>query len=373
MSGASSRPIGSSALLSEAARAAALVRVVAEWEHVNWAKFKSRLRLPSFEFYESTTELGRWQREHRTLGLSYRLLVEHDWLDVTSTLEHEMAHQCVDELYGGEAEPHGPLYRKICAQLGIDFHARMRPNDATPRGDEKIIAKVRKLLSLAQSSNQHEAELAANLARKVIFRFNLDMLEASKHVEGGAGPAYARCTVGRATGRRQPHESALASLLVEHFFVRVVWLEHYDVRTSKRGSILELLGRPENLQIAEFVHDFVLQTAERLWKDHKRERAIKSDKDRRMFLLGVVRGFSNKLRKDHKTDVQEGLVWVPDAGLDRFMSRRHPRLTSGRSLSISNTDAYARGREAGGTIVLHKPVTSGSSGGSPRRAITDGK
>lgn len=349
------------------------MRIVAEWEHVNWSKFKSRLRVPSFEFYESTTELGRWSHEHRTLGLSYRLLVEHDWVDVIATLEHEMAHQFVDEVYGGEPEPHGPLYRKICKQLGIDFHARMRPSDATPRGDERVIAKVRKLLALAQSSNQHEAELAANLARKVIHRFNLDMLEASKHVGSNADTsAYARCTLGRPTGRRQPYESAIASLLIEHFFVRAVWLEHYDVRTGKRGSILELLGRPENLQMAEFVYDFVLHTAERLWKDHKRERGIKGDKDRRVFLFGVVRGFSNKLRKERKTDEQEGLVWVPDAGLDQFTRRRHPRLVSGRSTTISNADAYARGREAGATIVLHKPVETGSSGGA-RKALPSAK
>jgi hypothetical protein len=299
--------------------------------------------------------------------------VEHDWVDVIATLEHEMAHQFVDEVYGGEPEPHGPLYRKICKQLGIDFHARMRPSDATPRGDERVIAKVRKLLALAQSSNQHEAELAANLARKVIHRFNLDMLEASKHVGPNADTsAYARCTLGRPTGRRQPYESAIASLLIEHFFVRAVWLEHYDARTGKRGSILELLGRPENLQMAEFVYDFVLQTAERLWKDHKRERGIKGDKDRRVFLFGVVRGFSNKLRKERKIDEQEGLVWVPDAGLDQFTERRHPRLVSGRSTTISNADAYARGREAGATIVLHKPVETGSSGGA-RKALPGAK
>ena len=350
-----------------------MLQIVAQWEHTNWAKFKSRLRLPSFELYESMTELGRWQSEHRTLGLSYRLLVEHDWIDVISTLEHEMAHQFVDEVYGGEPEPHGPLYRKVCKQLGIDFHARMRASDATPRGDERVIAKVRKLLALAQSSNQHEAELAANLARKVIHRFNLDMLEASKNLDPNSDTlAFARCTLGCPTGRRQPYESAIASLLIEHFFVRAVWLDHYDVRTGKRGAILELLGRPENLRMAEFVYDFVLHTAQRLWKEHKRERGITGDKDRRVFLYGVVSGFSRKLRKERKSDEQEGLVWVPDAALDGFVGRRHPRLVSSKPTTISNREAYEHGHAAGGTIVLHKPVESGS-GGAPRRALTDGK
>ena len=59
-----------------------------------------------------------------------------------------------------------------------------------------------------------------------------------------------------------------------------------------------------------------------------------------------------------------GLV-VVDARLERFYRTRHPRIVTRRA-TVRLSGAHAAGREAGRTVVLHKPVAQGSSGGPPR-------
>ena len=39
---------------------------------------------------------------------------------------------------------------------------------------------------------------------------------------------------------------------------------------GRNGRMLEICGRPEDVAVAEHVHDWLLATAERLWRQRKR-------------------------------------------------------------------------------------------------------
>jgi hypothetical protein len=77
----------------------------------------------------------------------------------------------------------------------------------------------------------------------------------------------------------------------------------------------------------------------------------------------VIRGFRDKLVGERTELRGTGLVWVGDSQLDRFYRARHPRITT-RSRRVRVNAAHSAGREAGRSVVLHKPVAnSGSTGG----------
>jgi hypothetical protein len=345
-----------------------LERLMSEWDDLNWSLFRSTLRPPQFILLDGDSRLGEWCRTDRSIGLSRRAIVERPWSDTLETLKHEMAHQFVDEVLGGDEAPHGPRFRQVCIDRGIDPAATAGP---APRVDasreDRIIDRVRKLLALAESSNQHEAELAASTAQRLILKFNIDLKSRPRPTD-----AYAHAHVGVPTGRVQVHQRTLASLLIEHFFVRGIWVTTYQPLEGKKGTVLEICGRPENVQMAEFVHDFVLRTVERLWKEHKKAHGIRSNRDRRSFMAGAVSGFSAKLREKRAEAQREGLVWVRDAGVDAYVKRRHPRLVSCGYRPKGDRNAYAQGHSAGRTIVLSRPMTSGSDGG-PRKALPRGR
>ena len=42
--------------------------------------------------------------------------------------------------------------------------------------------------------------------------------------------------------------------------------------------MLELCGTPANLEVAAYVHAFLTDTAQRLWREHKRALGINSDR-----------------------------------------------------------------------------------------------
>lgn len=341
-----------------------------EWEDLNWHLFHDVMRPPQLLLIDGQSRLGQWCRDDRTIGLSRRAILERPWYETLETLRHEMAHQFVDEVLGGEDQPHGPRFRRVCEQRGIDPAATAGAvPTAVASEEDRIIARVRKLLALAESSNQHEAELAASTAQRLILKFNIDVQARARTRDR----AYAHAQVGVPSGRVQAHQRNLAALLIEHFFVRGIWVSTYSPLEGKTGSVLEICGRPENLQMAEFVYDFVLRTVERLWNEHKKARGIKSNRDRRSFLAGAIAGFSAKLREKRGEAQREGLVWVRDAGVDAYVKRRHPRLVSSRSRSQGHREAYAQGKSAGRTIVLSRPMTSGPESGGARRALPSGR
>jgi hypothetical protein len=348
-----------------AALAAALVRELARtWADLNATFFRRRLRPPAIELSDATTRLGRWVPGVRTIEIARSLVLDKPWGVVVEVLKHEMAHQYVHEVENvvGEAA-HGPAFRALCDRLGIDGSATGLPADAGDPGSEsaRVLERIRKLLALADSPNANEAEAAMAAAQRLMLKYNLDAAAA----RGDAGVGYAFRHLGQPSGRTGEHERLVAAILAEHFFVEVIWVPVYRPLEGRHGSVLEICGTTENLEMASYVHAYLLHAAERLWREHKRARGIRGDRDRRTYLAGVMAGFLEKLRAQRKQSRAEGLVWVRDADLEGFYRRRHPRIQHVRTRGPRRTEAHAHGREAGRSLEIHRPV-GGGSGGAPR-------
>ncbi len=333
--------------------AALLRELMRSWHELNHAYFKGAMRAPVLRLGEGAEQgqtLGRWRLNHRTIELSRALVVEQAWGATIEVLKHEMAHQYVHEVLGATDETaHGPAFQQICGRLGIDAAASGMPDVDDPRR-ARLRQRVEDLLALANSPNQHEAENAAALAQRLILKHNIALSELPERRR------YAYRHLGQPKGRHAEAEHILAAILAEHFFVEAIWVPSYRPREGKRGSVLEICGTPENLEMAAYVHDFLLQTAERLWRRHKREHDIRRDRDRRRFIAGVMEGFFERLASEKRKNTEKGLVWVGDADLHRYHRRRHPHVRSVRLQGHGLDPTRARGRQAGRNIVLRRGV-----------------
>ncbi len=343
-------------LQHEAMLDAALLRATrVAHDDVNATLFRRKLRRPSFALLDVCALLGRWDGATRTLEIQRRLLLEHPWGVVLEVLKHEMAHQYVDEVLGVSDEAaHGPAFRSVCQKLGIDAAATGLPEAGAKKPEEqRVLERIAKLLALADSPNEHEARAAMAAAQKLMLRHNLE--RPAKEAARG----YAYRHLGAPSGRVHEHERLLASILAEHFFVETIWVPVWRVVEQKRGSVLEVCGSPANLELAEYAHSFLLHTGEELWRAHKRALGIGGDRDRRVYLAGVMSGFSEQLREQARRSREEGLVWVGDPGLAEFYRRRNPYVRTVRFGGGPGSDAREHGRNAGRQIVLNKPVTAG--------------
>jgi hypothetical protein len=330
----------------------------ASYQDLNASYFKRALRPASIRLSDNEARLGQWDPAHRSIEMSRTLIVSHAWGTVLEVLKHEMAHQYVHEVLGRTAEPaHGPAFREVCERLGIDARASGMPRagGSTDPGLVKILERVSQLLALAQSSNVHEAQAATSLAQKLMLKYNLESAAV------GARRGYDFRHLGVPSGRITESERVLSIILGEHFFVEVIWVPVYRPLEKKRGQVLEICGTPANLEMAAYVHAFLTDAAERLWREHKRGEGISGNRDRRTYLAGVMEGFRDKLAAETRKHREQGLVWIGDADLEAYYRRRHPHIRHSRTAGHLRTDAHVAGRSAGRRLVLHRGIHSEST------------
>jgi Protein of unknown function (DUF2786)/SprT-like family len=358
-----------------ALEAALLRELVSTWDEIAHNHFKGALRRPVLALSDGERRLGEWNRIQRTISISRRLVVQQPWGTVREILKHEMAHQYVDEVLGIQDQTaHGPAFARVCEAHGFDASARGLPSQAAREAREAeggaeggsvgpmaaVARRIARLLALAESPNVHEAAAAMNEARRLMLLHNIDPARADE-------PAgYHFRQVGAVKARNDVAEKVLAGILSRHFFVSVIWVPAYLPLDGRRGRVLELCGTPGNLDVAVFVHGFLMHTSERLWRAHKRAEGIRSDRDRRRFAAGVMIGFEEKLDAGARQSRAEGLVVHADAQREAYLRRRYPRRTSRGGGAIERTPAYEDGRAAGRKIELARPVGGAAGAGALR-------
>jgi predicted SprT family Zn-dependent metalloprotease len=334
-----------------------LVRALnAEWRDLNWFLFGSLMRPPVLSLSDTPGVLGQWRRDTRELRIHRKMACEESWGVVEEVLKHEMAHQFVDEVLGKHDESaHGPAFRQVCEDRAIDPGAAGLPK-AAAEAQTRVFERVSKLLALAGSANQHEAETAMAKAQELMRAHNVEAVRTR------AERRYHFERLGTPTQRVHEPARWLARIVADHFFVEVIWVQVYLPHEGVRASVLEACGAPENLAIAAYVHGFLEHTAERLWREHKAQGRVRGQ-DRLRFITGVMRGFKEKLEGQQVEGKGKGLIWVKDGDLQRHMGRRYPRTTKVHRVGTTKNAAFHAGRAAGQGIVLNKPMTSGGGGG----------
>lgn len=337
----------------------ALRAVRGVYEDLNRSLFRGALRAPALELADAAGRLGRWAGAPRSIELSRTLLVEHGWGVLVEVLKHEMAHQYADEVLGVRDEgPHGPTFRRVCAERGIDPRAAGAPRASA--AEQHVLERVAKLLALAESPNEHEAQAAMSAAQRLMLKHNLESLTRETRA------SYDFRHLGVPSGRIGESQRLLAAVLSDHFFVEVIWVPVWRPLEGKRASVLEVCGSPENLELAAYVHAFVNHTGERLFREYRAGDRRRNARERERFLAGLMAGFREKLEAERTRSRAEGLVWRGDGALHDFFRGRHPHIRMTRHATHTGTEAYARGREAGKRLVVHRGVEAGASGASPR-------
>jgi len=333
----------------------------ADWKTANYHYFKDSMRLPSLELSSTEGVLGKWKGSyHRHLSISINLISNYTWEYVQEVLYHEMAHQYVEEVLGIREElPHGEAFKRICLENGIDPTAtgdiqswvEKRKNNSTISSENhKILDKVHKLLALAQSANEHEAQNAMAKAHEFLLKHNLSLLDVQTKWN------YIHKQIGE-VGKRNPIKTIISAIITRFFFVEAIWTFGYDQYKDRSGQVLEIYGTPENVEMAEYVYDYLQNISELLWIEHKERKKINGNRHRRSFIYGLLDGFYNKLDGrviEHKS---KKLVWNGDPRLKEFYRRRNPKLVRSSSrYTSSSTDAYNSGITRGKNLVIHKGI-----------------
>jgi hypothetical protein len=336
-----------------------LKRLAWHFDHVNYQYLGCALKRPVFILSDSKKKLGSWDGNRRTLMISRHHILSHDWETVVDTLRHEMAHQYIEEHLGlGAAAPHGREFRETCELLRCDPAAKadtatLRKLEDSPSEKDRNLGRIKELLALAGSPNEHEAATAMRLAQKYLLKYNLDLEDLS------ATRDYEFLYLGDCASRVQEYQYVLSNILQEYFFVLAIWTYSYDPRRDKPGKRLQICGTKQNLEITSYVYDYVMGAAGPLWDAHKAATATKKKLrgTRLQYLAGLLQGLKQKLERQKGTlEREQGLIWVGDTRLSEYYRHLNPRIRSVSGSGVARSRGYADGMRDGRKLNIRRGV-----------------
>jgi len=324
---------------------------------------KHRMRKPFFSLRDMRGKWGYWAGEKNEICLSRELVLDHPWDTICEILHHEMAHQYAEQALGGHDEsPHGPKFKRACHLLRANPKASgsYKPLDErilqySPSSKDKIMSRVKKLMALAQSQNQYEAESAMAKAHQLISKYNIDILarDEDRH--------FVSIFVGHPALRHFREDYHLAGLLQDFYFVYGIWVPAYVLNRGKMGSVLEISGTMQNVRIASYVHDFVTRFIDSQWQRYNKKKALnryrKTD-----FAVGIVKGFRSKLKLQYTersgNKGEPGLIKIEDPLLQEHVNYRYPYTASVRGKVLrGHKDVVRDGINIGKKLVISKGIT----------------
>jgi hypothetical protein len=329
------------------------------------------MRMPSFALADMKKTLGRWSREKREICLSRDFVHNHGWGDIREVLLHEISHQLAHEALGALHDPpHGPQFQRACHLLRANPKASGRYRPLSERilqesssTQDKILLKVKKLMALAESSNQHEAELAMAKAHQFISRHNVDLLAHEQQRD------FVSLFLGAPGLRHFREDYTLSALLQDFYFVYAIWVPAYVLEKGKMGRVLEISGTVQNTTIAAYVHDFVRGFVDVRWSQYNQSRRLNRHR-KTDFAIGIIKGFRGKIESQPKNRstaaTHRSLIKIRDPMLIEYAAHRYPYTRSvGRRASTGDAGVLNDGIKLGKELVISKGITrrGGSCGG----------
>ncbi|MDP3481512.1 MAG: DUF2786 domain-containing protein [Desulfoprunum sp.] len=339
-------------------------------------QYSLKLLPPIMEITDSTRSLGNWQAVNRTIGISRHLILEYSWDITINVLKHEMAHQICSEMFESHGMPHDRDFLRACDLVGlpvdycraaIDFSTFLPQHSAGNQGTgrrKNLLEKIRKLLAMADSANEHEALVALQMAGRIMEKYNLD---------GAAGGETEEITyriIKTGKKRIDGYQRTIASILSRYFKVTLIYSRLYDPVADEVYKTFEIFGRSDHVEVAEHCFCFLQNRLAYLWQTNRTSFPDCGRSARKSYYLGVLHGFSENFQKKDQPGEEIVQAKKPcrtpalsvhhlssenDALVQGCIRRRYPRLRTLKSSSQNvSPQVYHQGRAAGKDIVLSK-------------------
>jgi hypothetical protein len=225
---------------------------------------------------------------------------------------------------------------------------------------EKNIDKIQKLLAMAESPYEKEAETAMRLAGKLLAKNGLTMEEVRA---------------------QKMDESRVTMVKYVTKADRTGWLGNLSYSVSKtfdcnslrgRGSntrshVLIFIGVKKDVEMAVHFFSYFKDRVDSLASQFERNYG-KGFKGQEVdaYRVGVVKTLSRRLREAFEAKVAAtnnctDLVLLKDQMIRKFQNDQFPKVNKSRSLKTHGShDAYNRGRRDGEGISIHTPVSGGA-------------
>lgn len=348
-----------------------LLQLYKEYDHILYS-YRLKLKKPFIIIKENTSHYGSWCPKTRTLTLASKLVLNYSWDYTLSILKHEMAHQYVSETLK-EDDGHGTLFKQACELLRVETWAQKACLDLDKCLEEeskkshsshqsKALRRVKKLLQLAQSSNQHEAFLALKKASEIAKNYELDLKEEEKS-------SLSKLTLKLERQKTHTYESLIASILNAHFNVTVIHSSLFNSKKLREEKTLEILGDEQSVQMAEYIFYFLRRSLQNLWEEHQKRENLSGLRLKNAFFFGVLDGYLDQLNQESRKEKAASqdskktalLIREKEKALREYTNYHFPRTSQTKTRSYAiGSEEYSEGFKKGRKLKIRDPLGQSS-------------
>lgn len=215
------------------------------------------------------------------------------------------------------------------------------PTDNVP---DSIVEKVKKLLALSSSPNEHEAALALERANEILLRYNLDLSTIASSSQSTA--------------------QVLEKDLLPTFNSSFTWEGYLAVgiasfnfcRVIKCGSSLRFIGQKHNLEVATTMFTWILtQIFVIVYEENKKKK--QNANWNYSFCYGISSNLSRRMseirfKQNASTTGCTALMSSNDNLISKFMAEKYPNLRRTGATNSTNSSAFSHGRSVGEKVSL---------------------
>lgn len=261
--------------------------------------YKGYLYPINFVVFEDPKILGLYNESLYQIAINKEVLRISDIELLKNILRHELAHMYLHLTCENSYRSHGKEFKDVFRKFSWDSEFSKAQitisNESAFTKESKIGKKVKKLLDLSHSSNEHESQLAAKKAAELIEKYNL-----TRELNNDSLTSYAARVL--CFKRKNPLYDGIYQVL-SHYHV-------YPVYNQGRGeSYLEVVGERTNVEIAHYIASFLENNVPLLWESIKKEHRLKGITAKNSFYRAFFNELSNKLKeqkikqkKEHKEE-----------------------------------------------------------------------
>jgi hypothetical protein len=309
--------------------------------------------------FERKNILGFFDPHGHQIGLSKRLIFEAKETLIKNIIRHELAHFLT--YIESTTLDHGPLFKETCQRFSWDKKIQLAAIDLSKENEkfegdlkaERLISKIQKLLSLASSSNPHEAKMATLKANELMINHNLDKLENFSNQNEEEETSVVRILKGKKNSAKYHTIYEILKL----FMVQPVF------NYGKEGFYLEVVGEKINVEIANYVGSYLDLELDRLWECQKKSTPhLKGIAKKNSFMRGLSKGYLEKINLGKKSlKINPKALTAMEKSLESKVKRVYPRLAHTKSKSgVTCSESEKVGQKSGRRLFIPRALSGES-------------
>lgn len=305
--------------------------------------------------YNNKRMLGYFDSNFYELGF-HECLMQTSREQLHNVIRHELAHYMAFINHGDSIQPHAIEFRTFCQQMGWGeevYRATICLEGGGQSCDveeSNIFRKVQKLMALATSSNQHEAEQAMIKSQQLLLKHNIESKYASCEDEE-------KIFLKRIMKQKKENAKMRSiAIILETFFVSAVYCRVGDF------IYLEILGSEVNIEIAEYVASVLQSELDKLWSQAQQYTNLKGMIAKNSFFLGIAKGYCNKihaLTREYNHEVTNALMIIEKKLIDA-KAMVYQNLSSSKSRANHCRESSALGEQMGRKLNINPAINRSS-------------